>query len=60
MAMATVAVNLSQLLLLRWLSDVSLAAEIPLTGLVLSLAALLFARIYTESRRLEAENELFV
>ena len=32
----------------------------PLTGLVLSLAALLFARIYTESRRLEAEDRLFV
>ena len=60
MAITTVIVNLSQLMLLRWLSDVSLTAEIPLTGLVLSLAALLFARIYSESRRLEAENELFV
>ena len=59
-AASTAAINLLQLLLSRGLSDVHIQADFPLSGLIFSLAALLFSRLYTENRRLKNENESFI
>ena len=52
--------NLIQLIFSRKLYDINIHVEIPFMSLAFVLAALLFARLIEENRKLAEENEMFI
>lgn len=52
--------NLLQLLLSRFLSDISIHVEIPVVSLVFSLLLLILSRLIVENRKLQNDNDLFI
>lgn len=59
-AAVTAAVNLLQVLVARFLTNLSFRAEIPLLSLVLTVLLLLFARLVIENKKLRDDNSLFI
>lgn len=54
------ALNIIQLMLARWLSDITVSVTIPVMSIAFVLSALLLARLIAENRRLQADNDLFI
>lgn len=52
--------NLFQLLCRNWMTDVNIQLSIPLFSILFVLAALLFARLLEDNRRLKQDNDLFI
>lgn len=59
-AAATAVLNVLQLLLSRFLSDVSVNVEIPVVSLVFILLILILSRLIVENRKLQSDNDLFI
>lgn len=59
-ASITVAVNLIQIVLMRWLSNVNVTAEVPVISLAFTVMILLFSRILIENKKLRDDNSLFI
>ncbi|MBO4367495.1 MAG: hypothetical protein J5859_02175 [Clostridia bacterium] len=59
-AAVTAAANLLQTVLMRRLTEVSVAAEIPVVSVSFVVLILLFARLLTENRKLRDDNDLFI
>ena len=59
-AASTVVLNVAQILLARWLSDVSVRVEIPVVSLAFLLLILIAARMIAENRKLRDDNALFI
>lgn len=57
---ACAGLNLLQLALAPWLSDIDLTVRLPLPSLAFALAALLLSRLLEENKRLQEDNELFI
>jgi len=58
---ASVAIlNMIQLLLARFISDVSVHVEIPIVSLVFVLLILILSRLIVENRKLQSDNDLFI
>lgn len=58
---ASVAVlNILQLLLSRWLSDIAVNVDIPITSIAFVLSALLASRLIAENQKLKNNNNLFI
>ena len=56
----TAGLNLLQLLLSPYLSDLQTRLELPVMGLAFTAAVFIVARLITENRRLSDENDLFI
>ena len=52
--------NIVQLLLSRWITEVKVHADIPLTSLAFLLLVLLLARLIIENKKLSDDNDLFI
>lgn len=59
-AASTVVLNVAQILLARWLSDISVRVEIPVVSLAFLLLILFAARLIEENRKLRDDNALFI
>ena len=56
----TAVANLLQTVLMRRLTDISVAAEIPVISVSFAVLILLFARLLTENKKLRDDNDLFI
>lgn len=56
----TVVSNLMQIVLMRWLSNVSVTVEIPVISIAFTVMILLFSRLLMENKRLRDDNSLFI
>ena len=52
--------NLFQLLCRKWMTDVNIQLSLPLFSILFVLAALLFARLLEDNRKLKQDNDLFI
>lgn len=52
--------NLFQLLCRKWMTDVNIQLSVPLFSILFVLAALLFARLLEDNRKLKQDNDLFI
>ncbi len=52
--------NFLQLLLSRWLTDISISAQIPLMSIAFVLGIFLICQLISENLRLQADNDLFI
>ena len=59
-AVSTVILNVVQLLLSNWLSNISVSVDIPFISLAFVLLILLLSRLIAENRRLRDDNDLFI
>ncbi len=59
-AASTAALNVLQLLLSRFLSNVSVNVNLPIVSLAFLLLILLLSRLIVENRRLQSDNDLFI
>lgn len=59
-AASTAGLNVAQLLLARFLSQVSVHAQIPVTSLAFILLILILSRLVVENQRLQSDNDLFI
>ena len=55
-----VMINILQLVLFKYLSDINIQTDIPFLSLAFVLAALLFSRLIDENKQLAEENEMFI
>ena len=55
-----VMINILQLVLFKYLSDINIQTDIPFLSLAFVLAALLFSRLIEENKQLAEENEMFI
>lgn len=59
-AVSTAVLNVLQLLLSRFLSDISVNVDIPVVSLAFLLLVLLLARFIVENQKLQNDNDLFI
>jgi hypothetical protein len=59
-AASVVALNILQLVLSRWLSDIAVSVDIPIMSIAFVLSVLLISRLITENMRLRNDNDLFI
>lgn len=59
-ASSTAILNVVQLLLARFLTDVAVTVEIPLVSLAFLLLILIVSRLVVENRKLQNDNDLFI
>lgn len=52
--------NVLQLVLAKWLSDVAVSLDIPFMSIAFVLAVLLFSRLIAENRQFKDDNDLFI
>lgn len=58
--MSVIILNFLQLLLSRWLSNISISAQIPLMSIAFVLGIFLICQLISENLRLQADNDLFI
>lgn len=56
----TAVLNVFQIALMRWLSNVTAAVSIPITSIVFTCIVLLFSRLLAENKQLRDDNSLFI
>lgn len=56
----TAASNIIRIAAMRWLSDITVTADIPIVSIVFSVMILLFSRLLIENKRLRDDNSLFI
>ena len=54
------AANILQVVMMRWLSNVTVAADIPIISIAFTVMVLLFARLLIENKKLRDDNHLFI
>lgn len=59
-AASVAALNVLQLVLSKWLSDIAVSVDVPIMSIVFVLAILLVSRLISENRRLRDDNDLFI
>ena len=59
-AASVAALNVLQLVLSQWLSDIAVSVDVPIMSIVFVLAILLVSRLISENRRLRDDNDLFI
>lgn len=59
-SLSTAGLDILQLAMLKWLSNVDVTLNIPVTSLAFTLAVLLLSRLIAENKRLADDNDLFI